>query len=103
MTGHYLGKTIGVDQNYGGVMPVEVGRVKRKLETYGEVRHLVLGAFAEVSEGVHELVHIVAQSRLKAMGLQRVSVCDKGELCRVLFIACICKFHVNYSSSTLFI
>ena len=41
---------------------------------------LVFGAFGEVSEGVHELVQIVAQSRLRAVGLQRGRVCDKGEL-----------------------
>ena len=51
----------------------------------GEVRGLVFGAFGEVSEGVHELVQnqVAAQSRLRAVGLQRGRVCDKGEL-RVL-------------------
>ena len=45
LTGHYMGKAIGVDQNYGGVRPGEVGRVQRKLETFGDVRGLVFGAF----------------------------------------------------------
>ena len=75
-----MGKAIGVDQNYGGVMPGEVGRVQRKLETFGEVRGLVFGAFGEASEGVHELIQVVAQSRLRAVGLQKGRVCDKGEL-----------------------
>ena len=61
LTGHYMTKAIGVDQNYGGVMPGEVGRVQRKLETFGEVRGLVFGAFGEVSEGVHELVQVITR------------------------------------------
>ena len=77
LTGHYLGKAIGVDQNYGGARPGQVGRVQRKLETYGEVRGLVFGAFGEVSEGVHELVQIAAQSRLRAVGLLQGRVSDK--------------------------
>ena len=46
------------------------------------MRGLIFGAFREVSERVHELVQIVAQSRLRAVGLQRgrARVCDKGEL-----------------------
>ena len=80
LTGHYMGKATGVDQNYGGVMPGEVGRVQRKLETFGEVRGLVFGAFGEVSEGVHELIQVVAQSRLRAVGLQKGRVSEKGEL-----------------------
>ena len=34
----------------------------------------------EVSEGVHELIQVVAQSRLRAVGLQKGRVCDKWEL-----------------------
>ena len=69
----------GVDQNYGGVRPGEVGRVQRKLKTFGEVRGLGFGAFGE-AEGVHELIQVVAQGRLRAVGLQKGRVCDKGEL-----------------------
>ena len=47
LTGHYMGKAIEVDHNYGGVRPVEVGKVQRKLETFGEVSRLVFGAFGE--------------------------------------------------------
>ena len=80
LTGHYMGKVIEVDLNYGGVRPGEVGRVQRKLETFGEVRRLVFGAFGEVSEGVHVLIQVFAQSGLRAVGLQRGRLCDKGEL-----------------------
>ena len=58
----------------------EVGRVKRKLVDFGEVRGLVFGAFGEASEGVHELVHHLANSRLKAEGLQQGRESGKGEL-----------------------
>ena len=33
---------------------------------FGDVRGLVFGAFGEASEGLHELVHHLANSRLKA-------------------------------------
>ena len=46
----------------------------------GEVRGLVFGAFGEASEGVHELVHHLANSRLKAEGLQQGRESVKGEL-----------------------
>ena len=80
LTGHYMGKVIELDLNYGGVRPGEVGTVQRKLETFGEVRRLVFGTFGEVSEGVHVLIQVFAQSGLRAVGLQRGRLCDKGEL-----------------------
>ena len=48
-----------------------LGRVQRKLLDYGDVRGLVFVAFCEVTEGVHELVHHLADSRLKAEGSQQ--------------------------------
>ena len=41
---------------------------------------LVFGAFGEASEGVHELVHVLANSRLKAVGMQQGRQTGSGEL-----------------------
>ena len=68
LTEEYRKKAKNVDRVYGGVAEGAVGRVQIKLEDYGEVRGLVFGAFWEASEGVHELVHVLANSRLKAVG-----------------------------------
>ena len=43
-------------------------------KTIGEVRGLIFGPFGEVSEGVLELIQVVAHSRLREVGLQRGSV-----------------------------
>ena len=80
LTADYLKKAKGVDRKYGGVAEGEVGRVQRKLEGYGEVRGLVFGAFGEASEGVHDLVQILATSRMKAVGIQKGRECPKGEM-----------------------
>ena len=68
LTEEYMKKAKQVDRVYGGVAE---GGVQRKLEDFGEVRGLVFGAFGEASEGVHELVHALANSRLKAVGMQQ--------------------------------
>ena len=71
LTEEYRKKAKNVDRVYGGVAEGAVGRVQRRLEDFGEVRGLVFGAFGEASEGVHELVHVLANRRLKAVGLQQ--------------------------------
>ena len=80
LTEEYRKKARDVDRVYGGAVDGTVGRVQRKLLVYGEVRGLVFGAFGEASEGVHELVHLLANSRLKAEGLQQGRESAKGEL-----------------------
>ena len=80
LTEEYTKKARDVDRAYGGVVEGTVGRVQRKLVDFGEVRGLVFGAFGECSEGVHELVHHLANSRLKAEGLQQGRESVKGEL-----------------------
>ena len=80
LTEEYRKKAKDVDRVYGGAVDGTVGRVQRKLLDYGEVRGLVFGAFGEASEGVHELVHLLANSRLKAEGLQQGRESAKGEL-----------------------
>ena len=80
LTEEYSKKAKKVDRVYGGADVDVVGRVQRKLMDFGEVRGLVFGAFGEASEGVHELVHHLASSKLKAEGLQQGRETAKGEL-----------------------
>ena len=80
LTAEYRKKAREVDRVYGGGREVEVGRVDRKLTEYGQVRGLVFGAFGEASEGVHNLVQRIAESRVKAMGLQQGRDTYKGEM-----------------------
>ena len=80
LTEEYIKKARNVDRVYGGAAEGTVGRVERKLVDMGEVRGLVFGAFGEASEGVHDLVHHLANSRLKAEGLQQGRETAKGEL-----------------------
>ena len=80
LTEEYMKKAKQVDRVYGGVAEGVVGRVQRRLEDFGQVRGLVFGAFGEASEGVHELVHVLANSRLKAEGMQQGRQTESGEL-----------------------
>ena len=85
LTEEYIKKARNVDRMYWGAAEGTVGRVERKLVDMGEeVRGLVFGAFGEASEGVHELVHHLANSRLKAEELQQGRESVKGEELGVL-------------------
>ena len=76
LPGEYLKKAKDVDRIYGGVGDGQVGPVQRKLESFGPVRGLVFGAFGEASEEVATLVQTLAESRVKAVGLQGGRVCS---------------------------
>ena len=47
------------------------GPVERKLEVYGDLLGLCFGAWGEGSEGVHQLIQGLAESRVTFLGLQR--------------------------------
>ena len=73
-------KAQSVDRVYGGVAPGVVGPVERKLQTFGEIKGLVIGAFGEASEDVHSLVQSLANSRLQMSDLLGRGRAAKGEL-----------------------
>ena len=39
------------------------------LESFGDLKGLVVGAFGEASEDIHDLIHTISKSRLSAQGL----------------------------------
>ena len=58
-----------VDRTALGTPRDQVGPLQRKLESFGELKGLVFGAFGEASEDVHDLVNTLSQSRLRGQGL----------------------------------
>ena len=72
-TGAYTTKARMADRDFVGTPAGEVGPVETRLNSYGEVKGLVFGAFGEASEAVHEFVKMVADAE-KAGG--------KGELAK---------------------
>ena len=71
LSGEYRRKAKDVDRLYVGTPEGEVGPVQRKLEEYGDLQGLVVGAFGEGSEDLHHLVQVLAESRVVAVGLAR--------------------------------
>ena len=56
----YVDKAQKVDQQFGGSLPGEAGRVETKLKSFPNVQGLVFGNWGECSEGVHNLVESLA-------------------------------------------
>ena len=45
--------------------------MEKRLDEFGKVLGLCIGAWGDPSEGVHQLIQTLAESRLKFQGLQR--------------------------------
>ena len=71
LANEYKKKAKKVDQEVIGVGVNEKGPVERRLEEFGDLLGLCFGAWGEGIEGVHKLVQILAEQRLKFQGLQR--------------------------------
>ena len=69
LQGEYVRKVARVDQQVLGTPRGEVGPLQRKLESFGDILGLVVGAFGEGSADLHDLVHTMARSRLRVQGL----------------------------------
>ena len=80
----YRRKAREADRVYGGRNPDEIGPVERKLLQFGEVIGLVVGAFGEGSEDLHELVQQMAENKIKAMGLRRGREASDIEVGRIV-------------------
>jgi len=76
----YLRKARDVDRVYCGIPEGERGPVENHLQQFGDLRGLVFGAFGEASQDVHKLVQVMAESRLRSIGLQRGREGGEGEL-----------------------
>ena len=65
LPGEYIKHARNIDREYGGVAQGTVGPVEAKLLSFPPLRKWVFGAWGEVSEDVHCLVHDLATSRAK--------------------------------------
>ena len=73
LQGEYRRKAREADRKYVGQNPDQMGPVERKLLQFGEVIGLVVGAFGECSEDLHELIQRMAENKATMMGLRRGS------------------------------
>ena len=71
LQGEYRKKARDTDRKYGDTVEGTIGPVERKLQQYGDIQGLVVGAFGEGSEDLHTLVQTMAESKVNAMGLAR--------------------------------
>ena len=62
--GEYLAKARAMDRELGFESPNQ-GPVGRRLQEFSPVIPLIFGGFAEVSEGVHNLLDVLSRARLK--------------------------------------
>ena len=69
LQGEYVKKARDIDRDFVGVQIGE-GPVERKLQQFGEVHGLVMGAFSEASEDMHNLIQAMAESRVATVDLQ---------------------------------
>ena len=61
-------KARDTDRVYGGVEE-GVGPVENKLQQYGDILGLVVGAFGEGSEDLHSFIETLAEAKVSSMGL----------------------------------
>ena len=60
-----------MDQDVLGLDSVGRGPLEKRMDEFGELLGLCFGAWGKASEGVHQLVQALAESRLTYQGLQR--------------------------------
>ena len=61
----YVGKARKTDRLYGGSEEGHIGRVETKLLSFPKVEGIVFGNWGEVSEATHNLIEILATSRVR--------------------------------------
>ena len=71
LQGEYRKKARDVDRLYGGAREGETGAVENRLQQFGDLQGLVVGAFGEGSDDLHSLVQLLAESKVIPMGLTR--------------------------------
>ena len=71
LSGEYRRPLIALDRKYHGTQAGQVGPLVRRLDSFGNLQGLVMGAFQEGSKDLHALLESLADSKLRAKGLAR--------------------------------
>ena len=71
LTGEYRRPLENLDRRHHGVSDGQTGPLVRRLESFGPLIGLVVGAFQEGSKDLHSLLGTMADSQLRARGLAR--------------------------------
>ena len=79
LQGEYKKKAKDVDTMYGDVPAGQVGPVQRHLNSYGKIIGIVVGAWAEGSEDLHNLIQNITDSRSNYLELTRGRPASDGE------------------------
>ena len=80
----YRRKARVADQTYCNHNVDRTGPVERKLLQFGNLFGLVVGAFGEGSEDLHELIQILAESKVGALGLRWGREATEQEMATVI-------------------
>ena len=71
LAGEYRRPLVSLDRKYHGTAEGETGPLERRLQGFGPLQGLVLGAFQEGSRDLHALLDTLADSRIRSLGLAR--------------------------------
>ena len=71
LQGEYKRKLSRLDRSHHGVGPDEVGPLVRRLESFGKLESLVVGAWGEGSKDLHLLIRTLAECRMSALSRAR--------------------------------
>ena len=75
-----------LDQKYHHTQPGQVGPLESRLQGYGSLQCLVMGAFQEGSKDLHSRLKVLAESKLRVWELslaKSYSSCLLGRVSRV--------------------
>ena len=67
------------------------GPVENNLSQYGDLQGLVVGAYGEGSDALHGLVQLLAESKVKAMGLSRGRKGTEAEIANFKLVCLLVK------------
>ena len=69
MPGEYQRPLQRLDTRYHGTAPGEVGPLVQRLQSFGRLQVLVVGAWQEASQDLHLLLDLLVDTKVKGMGL----------------------------------
>ena len=79
----YKNKLRALDRRFHGTVQGETGPLEARLDSYGKLEGLVVGAWGEGSKDLHALIKVMAEARVLANSRSRGYVPGEGELSTV--------------------